>query len=107
MASRLELHEEFSEILDSKLEQDKRAYFNPPESVRMKYPCIRYSKGEPNLKRANDAIYRNINKYEGVIIDPNPDTELPTKLLNRFRMCSLGKSYIADNLVHTPFTLYY
>lgn len=107
MASRLKLHEEFSDVLESQLEEDKRVYFNSPESKIMIYPCIRYSKAEPDLKRANDTIYKNTNKYEGVVIDPDPDTEIPTKLLNRFRMCSLGRSYVADNLVHTPFTLYY
>ena len=105
MASRLELHNEFIELIGSQLENDKRVYFNPPD--RMLYPCIRYSKAAPALKRANDKIYNNTNRYEGVIIDPNPDSEIPDKLLNHFRYCSLGKSYIADNLVHTPFTIYY
>lgn len=105
MASRLQLHDEFVGILGSQTEKDKRVYFNPPDS--MIYPCIRYSKAEPSLKRANDNIYNNTNKYEGVIIDPDPDSEIPDKVLTHFRMCSLGKSYISDNLCHTPFTLYY
>lgn len=105
MASRLELHDEFVDLMGSQLEKDKRVYFNPPD--RMLYPCIRYSKAAPALKRANDQIYNNTNRYEGVVIDPDPDSEIPDMLLNRFKYCSLGKSYIADNLVHTPFTIYF
>lgn len=102
MASRLELHEEFCNLLGS-----RNVYFNPPESVQMKYRCIRYSKSEPDAKRANDKVYVKTNRYDGVVIDQNPDSEIPDKLLEHFSLCSLGRSYIANNLNHFPFTIYY
>jgi hypothetical protein len=102
MASRLELHEELCELLGS-----RNVYFQPPESIIMKYRCIRYSKSNPNLKHANNKVYSNINKYEGVVIDADPDCEIPNELLNHFEMCSLGKPYTSNNLNHFPFTLYY
>ena len=102
MGSRLKLHEELCRVLGT-----NNVYYDPPASVKMKYPCIRYSKGAPDLKRANNRVYRNTECYEGVVIDTNPDSKIPSKLLENFQMCRIGKSYFAENLYHTPFTIYY
>lgn len=102
MADRLELQSELEELLGS-----RNVYFNPPESLKMKYPCIRYSAESPDVKRANNGIYMLTRKYEGVVIDPNPDSIIAESILNTFQMCSLGSPYPADNLNHFPFTLYY
>lgn len=102
MASRLELHEELCELLGT-----RNVYFQSPASVIMKYDAIRYWLSNPNLNHANDKIYLKINKYEGVVITRDPDSTIPDAILHHFQMCSLGKPYVADNLNHFPFTLYY
>ena len=102
MGSRLDLHEELCRILGT-----RNAYFQTPSSMSMNYPAIRYGKGTPNTKKANNALYGYIECYEGVVIDPDPDSEIPKKLIEHFQMCSLGKSYSAEGLNHTPFTLHY
>ena len=102
MASRLKLHEEFCEILGN-----RNVYFNPPETLKMSYPCIRYSCADPDQIYANDKTYRKMNEYEGVIIDYDPDSIIPDKTLEHFSMCKASKPYRADNLNHFPFTLYY
>jgi hypothetical protein len=107
MASRLELHDEFIDILGTRNESESRVYFQPPESIKMKYRCIRYTKSEPNLERANNKVYLNTSRYDGVVIDYDPDCEIPNKLLEHFQMCSLGKPYTSNGLNHFPFTIYY
>lgn len=107
MASRLELHNDFIDVLGTKNEAESRVYFRSPESKKMKYPCIKYNQAEPHVKRANNSVYDITNKYEGIVIDYDPDSKIPTEILMRFPMCSLGKPYTADNLNHFPFTLYY
>lgn len=102
MAERLTLHEELCELLES-----RNVYYQTPESVKMTYDAIRYQLDGKDIIRANDRIYRKVNRYEGVIITRNPDTTLPDKLIEHFEMCSLGRPYTADNLNHYPFTLYY
>ena len=102
MGRRLKLHEELCEILES-----RNVYFQPPASVKMKYPCIRYSFGAPDLKRANNRIYKNTTRYEVIVIDEDPESEIPNKLLDRYEMVNIDRRYIADNLNHTVLTLYY
>lgn len=102
MASRLKLHEELCEILGT-----RNVYFQPPASVMMKYDAIRYSLADPNLKRADNGVYLKTNRYDGIVITYDPDSAIPDTILNHFPMCSLGRPYIADNLNHFPFTVYY
>ena len=102
MGSRLELHEGFRTILGTDF-----VYFNPPESVRMTYPCIRYSLGAPNQHRANGRIYKNTNRYEVAVIDYDPESEIPDKIQDMFPYASIDRRYRADNLNHTILTIYY
>lgn len=102
MASRLNLHEELCEILGS-----RNVYFQPPESIKMKYPAIRYSRSGVDVKRANDRIYNNTNRYEVIVMDLDPDSDIADRLLAHFQMCSIDRFFTADNLNHTILTLYY
>lgn len=102
MASRHELHEELCELLGS-----RNVYFTPPASVQMRYPCIKYSLSGIDQKRANNATYNLINRYELIVIDSDPDSTLHEKILAHFQMCRFDRPYIADNLHHKVLTLYY
>lgn len=102
MASRLKLHEELCEILGT-----RNVYFQPPASVMMQYDAIRYSLADPNLVRADDGIYLKTNQYDGIVITHDPDSTIPDAILYHFPMSSLGRPYVADNLNHFPFTIYY
>ena len=102
MASRLKLHEEFCQLLGT-----KNVYYQPPASVLMTYPCIKYTKARPDLKRANDRIYRYTTCYEVTVIDHDIDSEIPDRILNHFSMCSIDRVYPASNLYHFVLTLYY
>lgn len=102
MAKRIELQAILEEILGS-----RNVYFQPPETVKMKYDAIRYELGGKDIKRANNHLYLSTNQYDGVVITTDPDTNIPDRLLSYFEMCSFGHPYTADNLNHYPFTLYY
>lgn len=102
MGRRLNLHEELCTILGS-----KSVYFDPPQSVLMSYDAIRYELAGKDIKRANNGVYIITDQYDGVVISENPDSEVPDAILHHFPMCSFGRPYVADNLHHFPFTLYY
>lgn len=103
---RLELHEKLIELNGTKGEKESRVYFQPPSSVSMKYRCIRYSKTGVRQFRANDGNYRMVDEYELTVIDPNPDSELPSAIMLAFPMCSFDRMYTANNLNHFVLKLY-
>lgn len=101
MSNRLTLHDKFCEILAS-----RNVYFQPPESIRMNYPAIIYSLANLKTTFANNGIYAMKTCYKVVVIDKNPDSVIPEKIL-RLPFCSFDRSYVADNLNHYVFTLYF
>ena len=102
MASRLDLQSELETILGT-----RNVYFNPPASVRMKYPCIRYSRSGITDRHADNLRYTSCNQYEVIVIDPDPDSALPDTILTHFQMCRFDRTYVADNLCHSVLTIYY
>ena len=101
MASRVELHEELKSLLGS-----KNVYYQAPDSVKMEYPAIRYSRSDVDVKHANNKPYLHKNEYEITVIDRKPDNAVIDKLLE-MPMCTYDRHYTADNLHHDVLTLYY
>ena len=101
MADRLELHSIFQELLGS-----SNVYYQPPESIKMQYDAIRYSKKTINSKYANDRKYSMIDCYEIIVISRLPDNPIIKKLLS-LPYCSYDRHYVADNLHHDVLTIYW
>lgn len=101
MGSRLELQTLFETILGS-----PNVYFQPPESVKMKYDAIVYSRKDIENTFADDSVYKQDDAYEVVVITRNPDSDIPRKI-SRLPKCSYDRHYVADNLNHDVFTIYY
>ena len=100
MANRLDLDYKFREILGN-----DNVYFDPPESVKMKYEAIRYSRKKIESRFANNSVYKQDDCYEVIAIYRNPDSELPRKI-SLLPKCSHDRHYVADNLHHDVFTIY-
>jgi hypothetical protein len=101
MASRLELQSKLEELLGS-----KNVYYQPPESVKMSYPAIVYSKSDIQSRFANSSAYSLSTRYEIIVIDKTPDNSVIDKLLN-LPYCSFDRHYKSDNLNHDVLSLYY
>lgn len=106
MDRRLKLDEELRAVLQDVLGY-VNIYYQPPESVRMKYDCIRYEEQTMNVKRADGIPYTVRGQYNVIVISRDSDSEVPKALLERIPYCSPGRKYVADNLYHYPFTIYY
>ena len=81
-------------------------YFQSPETVKMKYPCIVYGFNGLDSKFADDEKYIKRKKYTITIIDKDPDSVYPDKLVE-LPYCSFDRSYTADNLNHWVYTIYF
>lgn len=83
-----------------------RVYFNPPESLKLVYPCIIYERYNGRAFYANDEKYIYRKNYSVTVIDRNPDSVIPDKLL-KLPYCSFDRHFESDNLHHWVYTLYY
>lgn len=99
---RLELDQILRDLLGS-----GNVYFQPPENVRMSYPCIVYNRQNADSKFANNKTYISCMRYQVSYIDANPDSDFHIKMIETFPMCVYANHFVADNLNHEIFDLYY
>lgn len=101
MSRRLELQTTLEELLGS-----KNVYYQPPESVKMSYPAIVYSKTSITGTKADNTNYLKRNRYEIVVIAKLPDSAVIDKILD-LPYSSYDRCYKSDNLYHDTIRLYF
>lgn len=101
MASRLDLQSKLEEMLGS-----KHVYYQPPESLKMEYPAIRFSIHKINSRYGNNKKYSIFNSYEIIVIDRLPDNEVIGKILD-LPNSYYDRHYTANNLNHDVIILYF
>jgi len=101
MDRRLELQMLLESILGS-----RNVYFQPPESVKMKYPAIVYSRDYADSQFAGNSPYRTTLRYQVTIIDQDPDSPIPGKVA-RLPMSTFSRYFAEDDLHHDIYSLYY
>ena len=101
MSKRLELHNKLVALFGN-----NHVYYQPPENLKMEYPCIRYSKSDITSRHADNINYVNKTSYEIVVIDKHPDNAVIEKILE-LPLSSYDRHYISDNLNHDVIRIYY
>lgn len=81
-------------------------YFQPPANVAMQYPCIVYARDLVDTRFADNAPYRINQRYLVTVIDRDPDSAIPAQVAS-LPLCSYDRSYVADNLNHDVFRLFF
>lgn len=81
-------------------------YFQPPTGMKIVYPCIIYRLEGVNVKFADNGPYRFMDEYEIKYITLDPD-DMIIHDIALMPLCSLGRSYVADNLYHYSYKLYF
>ena len=102
MGSRLRLHELLVGVLGN-----DHVYFQPPESMKLVYPCIVYSLGDIKVRYADNKAYTTMNAYDVTFISRDPDNTYAVDMLNTFELCRFDRRFTNDNLYHDVFTLHF
>lgn len=96
---RLELHNIFLTIAG-------HAYFQPPESLKLIYPCIVYERSSGDSQFADNHPYIYKTRYKATVIDADPDSKLVEQVA-RLPMCTHDMHFTKDNFNHDVFNVYY
>lgn len=98
---RLDLQELLEDTLGS-----TNVYFQPPNNLTLRYPCIIYLVEGEDVQHANDQIYRDHLRYQVTLITREPDDPIFHRI-RRLPFCSLTRTFTSDDLNHANFTLFY
>ena len=101
MGLRLSLHSKLCDLLGT-----RNVYFQPPESIKLSYPCIVYSRDSVSTTFADNNPYSHTKRYAVMVISKDPDSILPDKLA-MMKTSSFKTQFTSNNLHHTVFTIYY
>jgi hypothetical protein len=99
MAPRLQLHQ----LLESFA---PNVYFQPPTNILLNYPCIIYKRDFADTKFADDIVYDHMIRYQIMVIDQDPDSEIPKKVA-MMPMSLFNRFYTVDNLNHDVYNVYF
>ena len=81
-------------------------YFQPPPNVQMNYPAIVYERARADVEFADNGPYRFTKQYSLTLISRNPDEPIQNSIA-AFPMCTHERFFVADNLNHDVFALYF
>lgn len=98
--TRKSLHQTLVNLLGS-----SNVYFQPPESFKLKYPCIVYFRQGANQIYADNGNYITNMAYDVTLINRDPDDGLVEKFISELPMCRYDRHYVSDNLHHDVFVV--
>lgn len=100
--NRLELSDRLSSIMEE-CGEEPHLYFQPPESVKLSYPCIIYKLRALDNRYADDLPYLTHISYEMTYITRAHDSKVPHRMAKE-PCFAFDRYYPADNLHHYVYT---
>lgn len=80
-------------------------YFDPPESFKLKYPCIVYSFEGNSDRHADNDPYTRLKRYTLIYITKDAD-DATVDVFDDLRYCRLSRAYTADGMWHYAYEIY-
>lgn len=99
---RTELHKQLVDLLGR-----PNVYYQPPETIKLSYPCIIYSYDGDDAIYADDQYYKITKKYTVTVITSDADSDLQDRIKRHFKYCKFNRKFISDNLYHFVLQLLY
>lgn len=97
---------QIQEILEKILGSDK-VYYQPPENVKIKYPCIIYETGNGVRTPADNKKYLFDQGYSVTYITKNPEQGQVQNGLLELPYCQPERTYKFENLYHWVYFIYF
>lgn len=84
----------------------KNVYFQPPSNLQMRYPCVVYDLDNIDVTKADNKLYKRRDRWVIHWITKDPDN-FGDSMLAAFDYCSFATHYVANNLHHYTYELYF
>lgn len=98
---------ELYEILQGIMGDAGRAYYQPPENLKLSYPCIVFERTNALIDYADNNPYQITKRYTITLMTKTADNdEFVDQLLN-LPMCTYDRQFINEGIVHDVFSIYF
>ena len=99
ISTRIELQRYLESVLGS-----RNVYFEPPETLKMKYPCFVYNLSRMNPTKADNLPYRVTQEYDVQYITREPEVDIPMRFAYSKRFTG-GQHFVADGMHHFNYSI--
>lgn len=94
------------DLQDLLLEICDNVYFQPPESLKMTYPCIVYRREHVGIDHADNEPYNLRKRYQITVIDADPDSDIPDQVA-ALPTAAFDRAFTANNLNHDVYRVFF
>ncbi len=84
-----------------------RVYYQPPENLKLSYPCIVYNLSSMWLRHADSRTFITKDRYQVTLIAKDPDTAMRKEITESLSGCSFDRSFVSENLHHFVYEVYW
>ena len=98
---------QFQEVLQEIMGPNHKVYFQPPENLKLSYPCIVYERNDALLRHADNFGYFKAKRYSVTLITKSADNDEFIDKILELPMCNFEREFKSDGLVHELFNIYF
>lgn len=98
---------ELQEILQEIMGPNNKVYYQPPENLKLTYPCIVYERTNALTTYADNKPYHITKRYTVTLITKSADNDQYLDKLLELPMCTFDREFKTDGLVHDVFNIYF
>lgn len=82
-------------------------YFQEPESIKMKYPCVVYHRDDVQTQHADNRPYKHKTRYQLTVISREAEESDILAHVLVLTGCTYDRFFSTENLNHDVFTLFF
>lgn len=98
---------DLQEALQNLMGENIKVYFQPPENLNIKYPCIVFDRTNALADYADNKPYHVTKRYTVTLMSKTADNDEDLDKLLTFPMSTYDRQFINDGIVHDVFSIYY
>ena len=98
---------DLQQLLQSVVGEGCKVYYQPPENLKLKYPCIVFNRSRATINHADNYPYRITKRYDITLITIGADNDEYLDKLLELPMCNYDRENIVNGLVHEYLDMYY
>lgn len=98
---------QLQEILQEIMGPNNKVYFQPPENLKLSYPCIVYERDDAYIHHADNSSYMITKRYSVTLMTKSADNDKYLDKLLELPMCSFEREFKTDGIVHELFNIYF
>lgn len=84
-----------------------RVYYQPPESLKITYPCIVFERSTALQMYADNNPYRTTKRYTVTLMTKTADNDEYLDQLLALPMCTFDREFKNEGIVHDVFNIYF